>query len=577
LSEERREDRDLYERVMEVSRRRGFLLPSCRIYGGARGFYDYGPLGALLKRKIEEKWREYYVYREGFMEIEAPTLLIGEVFEASGHVDHFIDPMTYCRECGEFFRADHLVEEELGIDAEGLSIEELERLIREHDLRCPECGGELGEVTEFNLMFRTNIGPKEGRDGYLRPETAQAIFIQFKDLYRWARQRLPFGVVQIGRAYRNEISPRQGVIRLREFTQAEAEVFLDPEDKRYPGRWDYERERLLFYPIEEQRKDDGKMLEMCVEEAVEEGLVSQPIGYFLGLTKRMLVEMGIDEGAIRARQHLPEERAHYARDCWDVEVRLDRFGWVEVVGIADRTDYDLRRHSEHSGEDLRAFEELDEPRIVYRPEPIMEKLGPEFKSDAPKIAEELRRIKAESREELEGGLTVEVDGEEIEVPPDCYEIVEEKVTGRRFYPHVVEPSYGIDRILYCVLEHNFDPEEGMFRFPAWLAPIEVGVFPLLKRDDMVRYARRIARELREEGFTVEYDDSGSIGRRYARADEIGVPYCVTVDHDTLEEDTVTIRDRDTTEQVRVPVDELPEILRGLIDGEIEFEEAGEPV
>jgi len=568
---------DIYERIMEIARRRGFILPAFRIYGGARGFYDYGPLGALLKRKIEEKWREYYVHKEGFMEIEAPNLLIGEVFEASGHVEHFIDPMTHCSECGEFFRADHLVEEELGVDAEGMSPEELEDLIREHDLRCPECGGELAEVTEFNLMFDTNIGPKEGRTGYLRPETAQAIFIQFKDLYRWARQKLPFGVVQIGRAYRNEISPRQGVIRLREFTQAEAEVFFDPEEKEYPGFERYADEVLKFYPIQEQRKENGEMLEMSVREAVEEGMVSQPIGYFLGLTKRMLNEMGIPDEAIRSRQHLPEERAHYASDCWDVEVKLERFGWVEVVGIADRTDYDLKKHSEHSGEDLRAFRELEEPKVVYRPEPVMKELGPRFKSDAPKIAEALRRITAESEDELEGGLTVEVDGEEVEVPPECYEIVKEKVTGERFYPHVIEPSYGIDRILYCVLEHNFDPEEGVFRFPAWLAPIEVGVFPLLKRSDMVGYARRVARMLREEGFTVEYDDSGSIGRRYARADEIGVPYCVTVDHETLEDDTVTIRDRDTTEQVRVEVDELADVLRGLIDGDLEFEEAGDPV
>ncbi len=567
---------DVYEAIMEVARRRGILFPAFRIYGGARGFYDYGPLGAVLRRKIVDRWRWYYVHREGFMEVDSPTLGISAVYEASGHVDHFMDPMTQCKECGEFYRADHLIEEELGIDCEGKSLEELNELIEKHDIRCPECGGELTEVTEFNLMFSTNIGPKEGRTGYLRPETAQGIFIQFKDLYRLARQRLPFGVVQIGRAYRNEISPRQGVIRLREFTQMEAEVFFDPEEKEVPHFDRYADEELYFYPIEEQLKEDGEMYRMTVREAVEEGLVEQPIAYFLGLTKRFLTDLGIPDEAIRSRQHLPEERAHYARDCWDVEVKLERFGWVEVVGIADRTDYDLRKHSKHSGEDLRAFKELDEPKVVYRPKPKMNELGPRFKSDAPKVAEALREIEAEDPSELEGGLEVEVNGERIEVPPECYEVVEEKVSGIRFFPHVIEPSYGLDRILYCVLEHNFDPEKGAFKFPAWLAPIEVCVFPLLKRDDMIDVARKIADELSEAGFIVEYDDSGSIGRRYARADEIGVPYCVTVDHDTLDDDTVTIRDRDTTEQVRVHLDDLEDALRRLLLGEANLEDVGEP-
>jgi len=217
-----------HEEVMELAKRRGFIWPSFEIYGGVAGFYDFGPLGALLKNKIIQKWREFYVVREGFFEIDSPSVVPEDVLKASGHVDHFVDAMVECQNCGSAFRVVDLALEQTGKDIEGMPKEEMDRFVKKHKVRCTDCGGELGKIFDFNAMFRTAIGPGSQRVGYLRPETAQGIFIDFKRLQRYARGKLPFGVVQIGKGYRNEISPRQGIIRLREFTMAEAEVFLTP-------------------------------------------------------------------------------------------------------------------------------------------------------------------------------------------------------------------------------------------------------------------------------------------------------------------------------------------------------------
>jgi glycyl-tRNA synthetase, dimeric type len=273
---------DKYEKVFELAKRRGFLWNSFELYGGSRGFYDYGPLGSTLKRRIEQTWREFYVIQEGFMEIECPTIGIEDVFIASGHVGGFSDPLCECMNCKEAFRADHLVEHVMSA-AGTLSAEDLTRVIKENEVKCPECGGDFGEAYEFNLMFKTTIGPGTGRQGYLRPETAQGMFVDFQRLSRFYRDKLPFGAVQIGKSYRNEIAPRQGVIRLREFTQAECEIFVDPRNKKHPNFERFADKELILYSQEAQKK--GESFRMTVREAVKAGVIAHE---FLGDRKSVV-------------------------------------------------------------------------------------------------------------------------------------------------------------------------------------------------------------------------------------------------------------------------------------------------
>nr|WP_281175693.1 glycine--tRNA ligase [Palaeococcus ferrophilus] len=564
---------DKYEVLQDLMRRRGFAWGSFEIYGGSAGFYDYGPLGATIKRKIEQKIREAF-QREGFFELETPTITPEEVFIASGHVEKFVDPLVECRKCGTRFRADHLVEEALGIDTEGMSAEHLTELIREKGIKCPECGGELGDVWYFNLMFETFIGPYKDKKGYLRPETAQGLFINFKRLNHFARNQLPFGVFQIGKAYRNEISPRQGMIRLREFTQAEAEIFFNPNETEHPHFEEVKDEKLRLYPIEHQLKDLG-VIELTAEEAVKKGYVMNTFfAYYMVMVKRALLDMGIPWEAVRFRQQLPEERAHYSSDTWDVEIRSERFGWVECVGIAYRGDYDLSRHIKKSGEDLTVLIHYDEPKVVrhLKVSLNMKRVGPKLKGDAKRINDLIAGFNEEKKRELgallekEGKVTLE--GYELEKDDFIIREVEEKITGEKIVPHVLEPSFGIDRPFYLLLENSLVIEEDRtyLKIKKDMAPIEVAVLPLVAKEPLKSIAYDVFRTLQKEGFIVVYDEKDTVGRRYMRYDEIGTPYCVTVDNQTPEDGTVTIRDRDTREQVRVKIEELPGKLRELIFG-----------
>ncbi|AAB90321.1 glycyl-tRNA synthetase (glyS) [Archaeoglobus fulgidus DSM 4304] len=560
--------------IMEMLIRRGFLWQSFEIYGGMAGFIDYAPLGNNLRRKIENIWRKYFVINERAAEIDTPTIGIEEVFIASGHATSFTDVAIECENCGRVYRADHYVKEKLGIEVDE-TVEAVKEVMEVYDLKC-ECGGRFKDPAPMNLMFSTTIGPGKGKKGYLRPETAQGMFVDFKRLANFFREKLPFGVAQIGRAYRNEISPRQGVIRLREFNQAELEFFVHPGEKKHPHFSLYAKDVVKLVD-----KFDSQH-EITLEEAVEKGIIAnQILAYFIGKTRRFLLEIGIKDEKLRFRQHKDVERAHYATDCWDAEV-LTSYGWIEVVGIADRTNYDLKRHSKFSGEDLSVFVPYEEPVKVKRRKivPILSKLGPEFRQKAKKVAEALEALNVEADlDEVE----VEVDGEKVKVTKEFFEIqeVEEEVTGEKVIPHVIEPSFGLDRITYSVLEHAFDKdvvdgeERRVLRLKRWVSPIEVAVLPLLSREPFESKGMEIVQMLREEGIFTDYDDSGSIGRRYRRFDEIGTPFCVTVDHQTFEDETVTIRDRDTTAQVRVKLGELPSILKELLRSEKDITEFGE--
>lgn len=569
------------DEVMNIAKKRGFIWSSFEIYSGVAGFFDYGPLGGTLKNKIMNKWRDYYVVGEGYYEIESPTIMPEEALKASGHVDHFTDPMTECKDCSEVYRADHVINEATGKDVEGLENEELSRILSEDQLCCPRCGGHLTHVWSYNLMFQTIIGSKGKKTGYLRPETAQGIFIPFKRLLRFYRGKLPFGVVQLGKAYRNEISPRQGIIRLREFTQAEVEIFVDPRDKTHPHFDDVAFDSLNLYSAKNQLKETGP-IKLKAQQAVSNGIISSEIlTYQLCLALRFLKDLGIPEEVIRFRQHLSSEMAHYAIDCWDVEIETDRFGWIEIIGIADRTDFDLKSHSKHSKEDLRVFIEYSEPKTVHKvvAKPQMSKFGPLFKGDAPKILVALQDMDASEIQDSfheKGDFTLEVDGKKHTLTPDIIDFQEEEeiVRGEKIFPHVIEPSYGLDRIIYSALLHGYRKEgdRTILKLPADVAPVEVNVFPLVNKEELQDKAQQIKTQLRKDGFIAEYDASGTIGRRYARSDEIGVPYAVTVDHDTLKDDTVTIRNRDDSKQVRIAVKDVYNVINGLVGLKLRFEE-----
>jgi glycyl-tRNA synthetase len=545
---------DIYDKIMMVAKRRGFIYPSFEIYGGIAGFYDYGPLGSQLKNNIENLWRSFYLLKDNCVEITTPTITLYEVLKASGHVEEFTDLTVDCIRCKRSYKVEDIIEKEMSI----------EQAIKDDRVICPTCKSRLHDAHPVNLMFSTTIGIGEGRKAFLRPETAQGIFTNFHLLYQYNRKKLPFGVIQVGRGYRNEISPRQGTLRQREFSMAESEVFFDPKDKTHPLFDSIKNKELYLFDNEKERK-------ISVADAVKKKVINnQALAYYMYLTQEFLLTAGVDPTKFRFRKHAADELAHYATECWDAELQSQRFGWIECVGIADRSAYDLNAHIVSSSVDMYAQRPFDEPRevTVKKVVPKMNVLGPRFAGKAGKIKEQLEQMDAATVKTI----TLTIDGESIDIPKDCYEIIEvkEKQSGEKFVPHIIEPSYGIDRILYFLLEHNYvegkkkDEEYTILKFTPLMAPIKVGVFPLIGDDTLITIARTINNDLRNAGISTYYDESGTIGRRYARMDEIGTPFCITVDHDSLNDQKVTIRDRDTTKQERKKIQEIVSFIRQKI-------------
>jgi glycyl-tRNA synthetase len=536
---------DVYDKIMMLAKRRGFIYPSFEIYGGVAGFYDYGPLGSRLKSNIENLWRNFFILKDNCIEISTPTITLHEVLKASGHVEEFTDLTVDCKKCKQSYKVEEIISD--------ISIDEA---IKENKINCPNCGDDLKDTYPVNLMFSTKIGIGSERDAFLRPETAQGIFIDFHLLYRYAREKLPFGVIQVGRGYRNEVSPRQGIIRLREFSMAEAEVFIDPEEKTHPNFINEKEKELKLY-------DNVKEMKLSVEKAVDTGVINnQALAYYMFLTQDFLLSAGIDPKKFRFRKHADNELAHYATECWDAEIFSERFGWIECVGIADRSAYDLKSHIDSSGKDMYAVRKYDKPITVEVKKivPKMNELGPIFKGNAGKIKTILENIEYKDDEKL----TITLEGESINIPENCYDIVEtkEKKFGEKFVPHVIEPSFGIDRILYCIIEHSYFEQKKkgedykILKLSPNIAPIKVGVLPLTSDERLVNLANGINNKLRESGIFTYYDEGGSIGRRYARMDEVGTPFCITIDHDSLKDNTITIRDRDTSKQIRKKIEEI---------------------
>ncbi|MFP4117018.1 MAG: glycine--tRNA ligase [Candidatus Aenigmatarchaeota archaeon] len=498
--------------IKSFCKKTGIIFPNSEIYGGLSGFWDYGPVGTQIKKNMTDLWWEEFVERrDDIVGIDGSIISSNEVWKASGHVDSFSDPLVDCKKCKRRVRADRLIEEETGKKVEGEEPEELNKIIEEENIRCSRCGGELAEVKEFNLMFETNLGPVESEENkaYLRPETAQLIFTNFKNVRESTRQKLPFGIAQTGKAFRNEISPRNFVFRNREFEQLEIEYFVHPDNKENcPFLDDTIRNYELQVLTAEHQEEDEKHERMTIGELIQGNYMeTEWLAYWLYQHFNWFVELGVDPEDLRLREHPDEELAHYASSCFDIEYRFP-FGWDEVYGNADRGDYDLRHHQEHSGKNLGIYDQDKEEHVL---------------------------------------------------------------------PHVAsEPSQGIERSLMVFIMDAYTVEEDrkLLKLDPRLAPVKCRIFPLMAKDGLDEKAKEIHADLKDR-MNVEYEERGSIGKRYARADEIGVPYCVTVDYDTMEDDTVTIRDRDSTDQIRVSIDDIPRILRSLVDGTLNFDEAGE--
>jgi glycyl-tRNA synthetase len=433
------------DKFLSLAKRRGFLFQSSEIYGGLNATWDYGPLGVELKRNVKDAWWKTVVRdRDDMIGLDSAILMHPKIWEASGHIENFSDPLVECRACHQRFRVDDLSTKV-----------------------CPDCSGDLTDPRQFNLMFKTFMGAAEdtASEIYLRPETAQGIFVNFQNLLNSSRRKLPFGIAQIGKAFRNEITPGNSTFRTREFEQMEVEFFVKPSDDDFwMNHWVQER-----------------------------------FGWY--------IKMGIKSDNLRLRKHEPSELAHYAKSTYDIEFRFP-WGWAELEGIANRTDFDLKRHGDFSGQELTFFDD---------------------------------------------------------------------VSHERYYPYVIEPSGGVDRAALAFMLDSYEEEllhptkpEGkqetrvIMRLHRKLAPYTIAVLPLSRNEKLTPVSHHIHALLRSH-FSTTYDDAQSIGRRYRRQDEIGTPYCITVDFETIEDRQVTLRDRDTMAQFRVPVSRLVDILRGKLE------------
>jgi glycyl-tRNA synthetase len=577
---------DKFTAVNELARRRGFYWNSYEIYGGAGGFVAYGPLGTRLKQNIENKLRDLTVMQTGIYEMESSVITPGKVFEASGHVDHFKEPMVECQKCNKRFRADHLIEEYAkipSVEVEKMTLDQVKETIERNKISCPDCGGGFRNPNLFLTMFVTTIGPYTGATGYGRPEAAQGIFVEFNRLYSAARERLPFGVIQIGHALRNEISPRQGLIRLREFTICDLEFFFDPEEPCCHLLKEVENEVLPLLLGDTRLKNEETCIQMTVREALDKKIVlSEWQAFFMALAKRLLSEIGVPANKQRFIEKLAWEKAHYSSQSFDQEVLLDRYGWTEVSGHAYRTDFDLSCHMKASGVDMRVFKEYDKPveteQLLVKAN--MAKMGPVFKRDAGKVGELLSKADPDGvNAALKKDGFYMADG--FKVLPEHVQIATQKVVvrGRRFVPHVVEPSFGSDRLFYVALEYAYGIKDDrvVLGFPRSIAPVQIGVYPLMSKDGLDEKAREIQKTLTQEGFSAEYDESGSIGRRYARADEAGISLGITVDYDSISKGIVTIRDRDSWRQVTAEISALPNLMHRYFQGKADFLDLGELV
>jgi len=487
------------EKLTTYLKDKGFTYgPEPEIYGGLAGFYTYGPLGKRLKNNVEEVIRKVF-NSNSFYEIEFPIISPKEVWKASGHLDSFSDPVILTEDGKESYRADKLIEEKTGIQADHFSDKKLLETIKEKNIKSPG-GKKLAlKIERHSLMMKTTVG--KDVEVYNRPETATTTYLPFKNYLNFFRDKLPFGVFQIGKAFRNEISPRQHLLRGREFTQAESQTFLFPEMKKnWPAFEETKKEKLPFWTEEMQKKKQNPK-DISLEEAIKKKILkNKAFAWHIWLSHKIFTGFGIPKEKLRLRQHHSDEKAFYSDDTWDLEVELNSFGWVEVCGISDRTNYDLEQHQKHSNEKL----------------------------------------------------------------------VARTLEGKEEVPHVIEIAFGVDRPFFALLDLNYDERKDekriLLRLSPWIAPIQAGIYPLVKKDGLAEKAIEIKKML-EKNYLCTYDESGSIGRRYSRQDAVGTPFGITVDYDTMKDNTVTLRERDSMKQTRVKISELEKTMGEKLNGQ----------
>jgi len=466
--------------------------PEPELYDPIAGFYSYGLLGKAMKNNVEQAIRDVFT-RNGFFEVEMPIITPEIVWKASGHLDGFNDPVVICSKCKNSFRADKIIEEKIGIAADSFSDKELIDTIKNKDVTCPSCKGRFDlKIHRHSLMMKTTVGTDTV--AYSRPETATTTYLPFKRYAQFFRGKLPFTVFQIGKAFRNEISPRQHLLRQREFTQAEAQIFISKEQKqKFDPFKEIENEKLPLWTEKLQKAKKKADLVSLKDALAKKYLKNQAYAWSINLAYKLFLSVGIPKERIRLRQHNNDEKAFYADDAWDLEVELNSFGWTECCGIHDRTTYDLTQHAKFSKQDL--------------------------------------SIRLES--------------------------------GEKIVPDVIEIAFGIDRPFFALLDIAFfrrdDAKRTVLSLPAKIAPMQIGLFPLVKKDGLYEKSLEVKKEIEKE-FRVYFDASGSIGKRYSRLDAVGVPFCVTVDHASLKDESVTIRERDSLKQVRIKVSELTQKL-----------------
>jgi glycyl-tRNA synthetase len=474
---------------------------------------------------------------------------------------------------------------------DGYSKDDMAAVLKKFDMKAPVTNNDLTEPMPFNLMFPTSIGPTGLIKGFLRPETAQGIFVNFKRLLEFNQGKLPFAAAQIGAGFRNEISPRQGLIRVREFTMAEIEHFVDPTDKSFPKFKKVKDYEMTFFSACNQ--NEGKPAEKrTIGDAVYSKLVAnETLGYYLARVHQFLIKVGVDPNRLRFRQHLSNEMAHYAQDCWDAEI-FTSYGWIECVGNADRACYDLSQHMKATGHRLVAERILSKPKEVdvVECQPNKGAIGKVYKKLGSVLINHLEQLTETECGKLENDLnadsktTFHLEGNEFNVTKEMCAIKRYRKTMyvEEFTPSVIEPSFGIGRIMYSVLEHSFREREGdenrtYLSLPPLISPLKCSVLPLSRHADLMPFVSKISDLLTEHDVSHRVDDgSGSIGRRYARTDEIAIPFGITIDFDSVKSPhTATLRERDSMKQVRAPIEDLPKIISDLCRSKLKWENVTE--
>ncbi|KAJ3505904.1 hypothetical protein NLJ89_g7168 [Agrocybe chaxingu] len=623
-------------RLEALLNRRFFYAPAFEIYGGVAGLYDYGPPGSSLQANIIAEWRKHFIVEEHMLELDTSIMTPAPVFETSGHVARFADWMVKDAKTGDVLRADHLVKNVLEArlagdrEARGLAaapptedkkkkkkaakttaikledevVAEYEAILaqagalplllyplqarrsgpldnysgadiwelcRKHNLRNPDTDNEVGEPQLFNLMFTSSIGPTGQHPGYLRPETAQGHFLNFSRLLDFNNGRIPFASAQIGRSFRNEISPRAGLLRVREFTMAEIEHYVDPEDKRHARFNEVRDVKVVLLDRHVQEAGKSSAQEITIGEAVDKGIIAnETLGYFVARIYQFLLKIGINPQRLRFRQHMANEMAHYATDCWDAEIH-NSTGWTET------------------GHPLVVRQALKEPIVFEREVAEWDKktLGKTFKQDAGVIQKTVEAMDQEQLVKVKGELAqgkaviTSSEGKQFELSPEVLTIERKtiKQSIREYTPNVIEPSFGLGRVLYTLLEHSFwsreqDVERGVLSLPPLVAPTKVLIVPLSAREEFDPLVKEVSSKFRKAGIFARVDDSNtSIGKRYARNDELGTPYGVTLDFASVQNRTMTLRERDTMDQRIGSIDEVVGVVTDLVNGNIEWEEA----